>query len=614
MSALSLRFLKISLLLCPLLGLAAPRTQDPALRLVPAKANNVVVFRLDQLLQKASHAQLMELEPYRALMEKVARRMETGADTRQLLETCWTQPEESGLHTRGNLYFFTVNPTEEHRLTGWAFGVTDAARLKDLLNQLGPGATWTKAAGYDIRVVGNAALAVGKTNGLLLISNGAYGEYAETYEAPYAPEGEAAPKPGKTREQQQRELLQGYLKQGKAARKTHDPAFRSFVSQVQDLGSFTNLSALAADPGIYRVLARELGQQELDLDRNWVSTQLRFDQGAIQIDLHKKLNTGLLAGMRPMAGPPLGAEVLAYVPGTELIGFAGISLHLPNLFYNLRKLSDKERWQKTVQELENDMAQRNLSLDRLSQVLRGQAWVFVTDLDTVLKMRPRYRYELSETVDTAAAAVGRAPAEVETDTSSTGTEQRLDSLNEGGDGSQEADQQPYDESQFDIVDSVSYVDHEPMLFVAVGVSSEADMQALLLDMGAPVEKSGQIYVMKKPDLYYTYVPGYMLLGTERAEIEAIASGQHRPNPRLTESHKKLTQGPLCAYINLNPGRMSPMLRAQASYFRSVEEAGTDYLIAENNTDAVRIRMKFANEDRNGLLGLFHLLAASKKWK
>jgi hypothetical protein len=150
----------------------------------------------------------------------------------------------------------------------------------------------------------------------------------------------------------------------------------------------------------------------------------------------------------------------------------------------------------------------------------------------------------------------------------------------------------------------------------VGVNSSKDFQSMLETLlnksGMPVTAEGKLYKVNAGGLdvnevYYTYIPGYLLASNSKQVVEDATKGKLPSNRQVKNEVAKLLEGPVAAYMDFTSKAMPASLKEEVTFALLVSEMGMKSVTMDNNGDFVRTAVQFSNSKTNSLVSLLKLV-------
>ncbi|MFN8923158.1 MAG: DUF4836 family protein [Sphingobacteriia bacterium] len=482
---------------------------------VPAQASSVAVVKLKSLMGKASYEQLSQLEGFRAWEEEMKNGGEDDQKIQQLMTGVLKDPKSSGVNMEQDVYIYTLSLEKKERYMGISFGVSDPKNLKASLEKTGM--KFDTKKGYEVSLKDAGILLFNENRGLMLL--------ASTVEAEAKLDDRAF----------------DYIALKEEASLGANEDFMAFVKEVQDMGLCASLTSLTDGAGMTKTQLESFGMKEQDLASNTFRLFVDFKQGELVFRLDRQMNAGFMAGMKPIAGENLGAEVFKYLPAEHLIGFFGYSINFKNLFANADEAGKKvEMMKQQLDMAKGAMAVAGLSPERLDEMLSGKLLLAITDVRMVTRYNGTQR---PDPIYLAALGVKDPKG--------------LDALLEK---------------------------------LGVSLQKEGKISTLANSpLGA---------------LYFTYVDQYLLASNERSLIEKISTGTPPAGQPLPQSLLKLASAPLCGYVNLSPDRLSENGKKWDDFGRFAQAAGIDHVALDNTGKQVELHIRFTDANTSSLISLF----------
>jgi hypothetical protein len=522
--------LRTALLVTVALFLAACGSKPKQAVNIPADAQFVLVIQPKALLSKAGYAELSKLQAYQDLQKELSGGKEKAAG--QLLEELLKNPENLGLDAEKQVYLFVTDASADQKFMGVNLILSDAGKFNSTLkDKLGLSKEVKEKDGVSYIHNGETAIVWNDEAALMLI--------ADNMEAEKAVVDKAI----------------SYLKLDKKEGLGGNEDFVDFSKDVKDMGMWATMGN--ATKQIPEQQLKDLGLTAEDVSQNYVHGFMEFNDGELVYNTNIVWSKGLKKAFKPMAGKAIGKELMAYVPGDRMLGFAAFSIDMKNLVTNARDLGKKNQQLSTgIAGAEMMLSLQGLSLDKIADNFTGQFFVAVTDL----KME--------------------------------------------GEEVASKDKRPSD------------LRPKPDVLVAVGVNSSKDFQSMLETLlnksGMPVTAEGKLYKVNAGGLdvnevYYTYIPGYLLASNSKQVVEDATKGKLPSNRQVKNEVAKLLEGPVAAYMDFTSKAMPASLKEEVTFALLVSEMGMKSVTMDNNGDFVRTAVQFSNSKTNSLVSLLKLV-------
>lgn len=527
--------LRTALLVAAALFLAACGSKPKQAVNIPADAQFVLVIQPKALLSKAGYAEISKLQAYQELQKELSGGKEK--EVGQLLEEVLKDPESIGLDAEKQVYLFVTDANAEQKFMGVNLILGDAGKFNTTLkDKLGLSKEVKEKDGVSYVQNGETAIAWNDESALMLI--------ADNMEAEKAVVDKAI----------------SYLKLDKKEGLGGNEDFVEFSKDVKDMGMWATIGN--ATKQIPEQQLKEVGLTAEDLSKNYLHAFMEFNDGELVYNTNIVWSDGLKKAFKPMAGKAIGKELMAYVPGERLLGFAAFSIDMKNLLANVRDMSKKSEQLGTgMAGAELMLSMQGLSLDKIADNFTGQFFVAVTDL----------KMEGEEVASKA--------------------------------------------------DGPSDLRPKPDVVLAVGVNSSKDFQSLLETVlnkaGMPVTAEGKLYKVNAggrdvSEVYYTYIPGYLLASNSKQVVEDAAKGKLPSNRQVSGDVAKLLEGPMAAYMDFTSKAMPASLKEDVTFALVVSEMGMKSMTMDNNGDYVRTAVQFSNSKTNSLVSLLKLVDLPRK--